>query len=240
MNAFFCKDHNFDAFTIEHYIPLLVIFMIGVFFIQHGRRIGDVKTKRNRLLLLSLLPFAGSFMIYPFAFLEGDLNIYEDLPLHLCRFLALSAPLVILKNNRFWIGVFYFWIMAGTLNANITPDVQYGFPNWTYFSYWLTHGFLMIIPLYYIIVLGIRIKWRDFTNAYLMMNVFLLTTLIVNLILDSNYMYTKAKPPVSSLLDFLGPWPIYLISGQLLVLFLFYLVFLPFHLAGLKKPNASS
>ncbi len=235
MKSFFCQDHVFQAYTVEHYIPLAVIALFGVIIILKSRKLDSVEQKKKNLFLVSMLAFTGSFMIYPLAAYEGDLNIYEDLPLHLCRFLALTSPLVVLKNNRFWIGIFYFWIMVGTLNANLTPDVQYGFPNWTYFSYWLTHGFLMIIPLYYVFVFKIEIGWRDYFNAYWMMNLFLMFTLLINLWLGSNYMYTKEKPPVASLLDMLGPWPIYLISGQLLVLLLFYIVFIPFHLKGLKK-----
>ena len=227
MEALLCRDHVFQAFSLPHLIPLVFIGFFGVAVILYAKKL-EPKSKHRLLLLLSFLPFLGSFIIYPFAWYEGDLNIKEDLPLHLCRFLALSAPVVVWKGNRFWIGVFYFWIITGTLNANITPDVQYGFPNWTYFSYWLTHSFLLIIPFYYVFVFRLDIRWRDFKNAYVMMNVFLLTTLAVNYILGANYMYTKQKPPVATMLDMLGPWPVYLITGQLLVLALFFIAYLPF------------
>ena len=228
MNPFLCKDHAFSAYTSQHYLPLVVVFLSGMVLIYLGIRAKDQDSKKQMLFYISLIPFFGAFLLYPMSMIEGDLNIIEDLPFHLCRFLALTAPFVILKNKRFWIGIFYFWIMVGTLNANITPDIEYGYPNWRFFAYWMMHGFLLIIPVYYIMVLNIRINWRDFFNAYWMMNVFLLFTLIINLILGSNYMYTRAKPPVASLLDILGPWPIYLISGQVLVLVLFFIVFLPF------------
>jgi uncharacterized membrane protein YwaF len=205
MEALLCRDHVFQAFSLPHLIPLVFIGFFGVAVILYAKKL-EPKSKHRLLLLLSFLPFLGSFMIYPFAWYEGDLNIKEDLPLHLCRFLALSAPVV----------------------ANITPDVQYGFPNWTYFSYWLTHSFLLIIPFYYVFVFRLDIRWRDFKNAYVMMNVFLLTTLAVNYILGANYMYTKQKPPVATMLDMLGPWPVYLITGQLLVLALFFIAYLPF------------
>lgn len=237
LNPFLCREHDFKPFTIDHILPLLIIAVIAIIYIYKARKLDDEQTKIKRLFYISLIPFFGAFMLYPMAILDGDINIYEDLPLHLCRFLSLSSPFFILKNNRFWIGIFYFWISVGTLNANITPDVEYGFPNWSYFSYWIMHGFLMIIPFYYIIVLKLRIKWRDYFNAYWMMNVFLLFTLGVNFILGSNYMYTRAKPDVGSLLDILGPWPVYLISGQILVLVLFYLAFMPFHVIGIVKPS---
>ena len=187
------------------------------------------------LLWISVIPFLGTFMIYPMGLIAGDLNLKDDLPLHLCRVLALTAPIVVWKESRFWIGVFYFWIMVGTLNANLTPDVEHGFPHWSYFAYWMTHTFMIIIPIYYIIVSQIRINLKDYRNAFLMMNLFVIITLIINFSLGSNYMYTMGKPPVSSILDLLGPWPLYLLSGQLLAAALFYIAYLPFHFKNKKN-----
>jgi len=97
----------------------------------------------------------------------------------------------------------------------------------------MTHGFLVVVALYYVVVLKIAIGWKDLRNAFIMMNVFVLITLITNYMLDSNYMYTIAKPPVASMLDILGPWPFYLITGQLLALALFFIALLPFKFSEL-------
>jgi hypothetical integral membrane protein (TIGR02206 family) len=228
MDQFLSEDNVFLAYSSQHYLPLATTFIIGCIIILFAKKYLNVNQQKNLLLWISVIPFIGTFMLYPMAMIEGDFNIKEDLPLHLCRILALAVPFVIWKENRYWIGVFYFWIMVGTLNANITPEVEFGFPHWSYFSYWMTHSFLVIIPLYYILVFGIRIEFRDFRNAFIMMNVFVLITLFFNSLLGSNYMYTMDKPPVDSLLDILGPWPGYLISGQLLAAALFYIAYLPF------------
>lgn len=237
MDIFLSRDQVFEAYTIEHYLPLILIALFGTSIIIIARsRFNEIQQSRC-LFYISLIPFIGAFMLYPLATYEGDINIKEDLPLHMCRAIALASPFIVLKSSRYWIGVFYFWIMAGTLNANITPDVEYGFPHWSYFSYWMMHSFLVIIPLYYVIVLKVKINTRDLWNAFIMMNAFVIVTLVVNFILDSNYMYTRAKPPVDSLLDVLGPWPLYLITGQLLAAGLFYLAYLPFQINRILRPS---
>ena len=207
----------------------LLLLLLVLISIQYGLRTPRRKNKIRILFVLSLIPAQATIFNIIFPLIEGDFNFYEDLPFHVCRFAALIAPWVIWKENKFWMGILYFWILAGTLNANITPDVQYGFPHWTYFEYWLLHSFLVILPLYYVIVLKVRIEFRDLKNAFWAANVFLIVTLLINISIGSNYMYTKAKPPVPSLLDMLGPWPVYLISGQLLAGILFLLLYLPFY-----------
>ena len=228
MELFLSQDNSFVTFSIQHIVPLAIIFSIGFIVIFYAKAKLDKEKQKRLLFWIALIPFLGTFVKYPMALFEEPLNIQEDLPFHLCNFLALTSPLIVWKESRYWIGIFYFWIMVGTLNANITPEIEFGYPHWGYFTYWMTHSVLIIIPLYYIIVFGIRINLKDLKNAYVMINVFVLFTLTVNYLIGSNYMYTMKKPPVASLLDILGPWPSYLISGQLLALALFFLAYLPF------------
>jgi len=50
----------------------------------------------------------------------------------------------------------------------------------------------------------------------------------LNMLLGSNYMYLAHKPATASAIDFLGPWPLYLLWLELIALALFLLMALPF------------
>ena len=57
----------------------------------------------------------------------------------------------------------------------------------------------------------------------------LLFSFIANILVggDANYLWIMDKPPesVKSLLDYLGPHPIYILSGLLVSIFIFYIIF---------------
>jgi len=225
---FLYREAEFNAFTTQHGYPLLLIAIIGVVSICIAKKFLTEPQRWTMLFVLSFMPFLGYLIMVVALLYDGSFDIKDDLPIHVCRILTFMAPIIIWKRNRFWMGIIYFWIIAGTLNANITPDMDFGFPHWDYFSYWLKHGFLVLIPLYYVIVLGIKINKKDLWNAFWTANLYMVFSLVVNYLLDSNYMYTMRKPEATTLLSYMGDWPWYLITTQLLALVLFVLVYLPF------------
>ena len=219
---------SFEAFTWQHYLPLIFFLISGVILIYWGIRLNEHSPKKKIGMGISLITwfFMVSWSVYKI--FKGSYLIEEDLPIYLCRLMAWLLPVIILLENRKWIGIFYFWILAGTLQALITPDLAEGFPTYPYLRYWFLHAGLVVGILYYIIVFKVRITWKDFVNAVLYIQVYLVLIHLINMALKTNYSYTMHKPPGGSLLDVLGPWPLYILAGQGIMVILFTLLIFPF------------
>ena len=171
-----------------------------------------------------------------FTSMDGTFSIQTELPFHLCRLLAFMLPFIMYFKNRKWFGITYFFIVVGTLQALLTPDLPQAAPHYSYASYWILHGVLIYLPIYCIVVYDFKINKKDFINAVIAVNIYLVLTLIVNFAIGSNYFYTSHKPPSASLLDFLGPWPWYIISVELLTIIMFVIAWIPFWFG--KKKNS--
>ena len=151
------------------------------------------------------------------------------LPLHLCSlFVFLSAVMLVTRSYPIF-EFAYFLGIGGALQALITPDAGiYGFPHFRFIQTMLSHGLIVSAALYMLIVENYRPTWRSLGKVALWGNVYMLVVFGLNLLLGSNYMYLAHKPATASAIDFLGPWPLYLLWLELIALALFLLMALPF------------
>ncbi len=219
--------HGFQTFSAQHFITLFALGSITYLTIQKGR-VAEEPFKTDLGLIIAGLTCSTILVdaIYKLGFHTFDYLV--DLPFFLCDIVALALPFILYRQNRKWIGILYFWALAGTLQALLTPDIEDGFPSFHFFRYFLGHAGIIISVLYTIIVHRIRIGWQDFTNAIVYAQVYLVGVHLINHLLGSNYAYTMQKPPGPSILDMMGPWPWYILGGEFLMVILFLLLMLPF------------
>ncbi|MBT7704647.1 MAG: TIGR02206 family membrane protein [Polaribacter sp.] len=230
---FFLKENNhFMPFTTQHFGVVLFLIICGVALILWAKKQKEkTQTRVGNLLTISIATtiIFGTFLkIY-----KGDFNYQEDLPLHLCSFLGLTAPLLSLTKKIVYYEVFFFLILAGTLQSVITPD-QYNYLNFPFFRYWFVHAGLVIFMMYATFVYKMRPTLKSVWKSFLGMQVYMLLMFVLNYFLGSNYFYTNRKPDAATLLDLFGDWPQYVFVVELIVIPYFLLIYLPFYLTRKK------
>lgn len=235
---FFHTSHNiFATFSMEHLLVLLAYTAFAFCMYRYADVYLSKSGKRRLGLFVSVMPLLTLLVrMYVIHLFEG-FSYLEDLPLYICRFACFLLPILFLTNSKKLFGVLYFWIMAGTINAVITPDLKYGLPHYESIFYWLIHCGLIMSILYGVFVHKWRPAKSDIWSAFWWANLFLVGVHLVNTFLQSNYSYTMHKPPKGSALDFFGPWPVYLLTGQFIALLLFFFFYAPFYWAAKKTRN---
>jgi hypothetical integral membrane protein (TIGR02206 family) len=168
----------------------------------------------------------------------GILTARDFLPLHLCDFAIFVAAFALLTRRIGAVELLWFWALTGTFLAVVTPAVSGTFPDWRWLLYFAMHGGVIAAALVLVVGFGIRPRpgaaWRAFgwTLAYAA------AVGIVDLLTGANFLWLRAKPPQPTLLDALGPWPVYILAAGLIGLAGFHLLALPFRLRG--EPSRGS
>ena len=96
----------------------------------------------------------------------------------------------------------------------------------------------MVAVIYAVVVFKFKPTLISLKKAFIGLNVFLVIALFANLILNANYFWIMGKPPAGSLLDYMGPWPWYILTGEFVALGHFILAYLLFLL--INKINVRS
>jgi hypothetical integral membrane protein (TIGR02206 family) len=220
--------------SLQHLIPILLAVGFTVGIIKYSNNKLNKKQQQSLIHALGCLVSIVllSFHVYRLGF--DDYNFKTDLPLYLCSLMALLVPIFTYFREYWMFEILVFWIIGGTLQGVITPDIAVGFPSFDYFRYWVVHLGLLSIVFYFIFVFKMRPKLKSVFKSFLAMQGYVLLMVILNYLLDANYFYLNEKPKSVSLLDYFGEWPIYIIVVQLIMIPLFLLIYLPFYLTRSK------
>ena len=224
---FFQPNKNFHLFGQQHLlvIALTVTMSIALAIFAKKKLALDGQLRLGRGITVVLAIMVVGWIAIRLAL--GQFDHKTDLPLDICNIVALALPLLMWKPDRRVHEVLYFWVMAGTIQALLTPHLFEGFPHFTFIKYFAVHGGLVVFAVYATVVYGIRPGWRSLWRSFFVLQIYVLSLYLINLLLGSNYAYLMEKPPTASALDYLGDYPWYLLVSEGLALAMFILVLLP-------------
>ena len=177
---------------------------------------------------VTLLVNYAAYVVYRVS--AGYWHARYDLPMELCNWATFATAFALITRNRFLAELAYFWVMAGSVNGVISPDLSVSFPHIYFFIFFIAHSGLVCGALYLVFGLQLYPRPGAVWRVFLFSQVYLACAFAINSLLGGNYGYTMAKPASASLLDHLGAWPWYLLSLEGLALAFYAILYLPFWL----------
>lgn len=172
-----------------------------------------------------------AFLAYPLVLgLQGDYDLDSDLPLHLTDAVTVVAALALWSRQQRLFELTYFWGLTASVQAVLTPALSEveGPSTFLFWNYFITHSGVVLGALFLAIGCGLAPRHGAIGSVFVMTAAWAAIAAIGNAITGGNYMFLSEKPETASLLDYMGPWPWYIVSAALLALALFKLLDLPF------------
>ncbi len=223
-------EGEFSYFTLPHFIPIILMLIVIYLFYKYGEKIRTSKYEENgRIIFASVLLL--SDMSYFWHKIYIGANVANHLPITVCGWAAVLGAFMLLTKKKGLFDVVYFFVLAGSINALITPAVimDNGPTHFRYYQFWVEHTFIFLAVFYMIFVHGYKINRRSILRSASVLIVLTLLAIFVNYNIEgANYLFLSTTEAGDSALNFLPSnlgLRILVMSGIISVLY--FLAYLP-------------
>ena len=226
--------------TWEHVIAIAVTALVIATVLVFGRR------RRGPWIEVGARVIAAGVVLsevgwWTINIAGGTWTVRWSLPLHICEAGCFLLAAALIWRSRFAFEMSYFWALGGTLPGLFTPDVPGHFPMPIYFQYYLEHGLLVLGALYLVLVLRMRPAPGAVKRVSIATGLYAVVIGVVDYFTEGNYLFLRNLPPTRTFLDYMGPWPWYIVTLTILAIFIFTLLYLPFrHSASTQQQQVAS
>ncbi len=235
------SENAFHPFGLAHLAVILLTIALPFGLAAVVRQTGSPRVERmiaftiGGLLLLNYL----SSIVFVRRF--SAVTWPQTLPLQLCDCAMFVIIVAMWTGRRRWFEVAYFWGIGGTLQAIITPNLPYGFPDLRFISFFVAHCLIIIGIVFLMLVHKFRPYPISIVRTFLWTEVYFAITFTIDLLTGVNYGFLLHKPGAFSLLSYLSDArPLYLLQMHGLALLFFVVLYVPFAIYDLAAGGIAS
>lgn len=212
---------TFILFGFSHIFTLIFVFFFIILLIITIKLINKSSISNIVAIILGLLLLSSQIIKIVYSNYYGKLT----LPMHLCDWAAITVVLTLILKNKLLFEISYYWGLGGTIQALLTPDLNFDFPHAAFFVFFIMHAGIIIGIFYLIFIFKMFPSKGSIKRVFFISQIYLIVALLVNYIFGKNYGFLSHKPSNSTLLDYFGPWPYYIISIEICGLIIFILLY---------------
>jgi hypothetical integral membrane protein (TIGR02206 family) len=209
-------------FGVDH-IAALALSILAAYWVVRAARSGPFGAERARRVLAVLLPLM--IIAWPIEEIwRGQKAIWAIFPLDLCTFNLVVSVIAIYTMRQRLFECMYFWSIGAFL-ALVTPPLTHAFPHPRFLAFFALHALLICSWAFLVAGVKMQLTRRAWLRVWIYTNVLAFFVGIVDVTFDKNYFFLRGFPDGGpTLLNAFGPWPVYIITADLTMLGLFYLM----------------
>ena len=234
-------EHPFQPYGLPHLtvIFLTIILPFALAAIVHRTR--SSRIERAIVGLLSAVLVLNYVVYLIFVRSHGIVTWQQMLPLQLCDWGMVVVIVAMWTGNQRWFEVAYFWGIGGTLQAVLTPNLRFGFPDWRIISFFTSHSGIIIGVVFLMLTRRYRPYPMSIVRTFIWSEFYFVVTLIADELTGFNYGFLLHKPEAFSILNFLSDSrPLYLLEMHGVALLFFLGLYAPFAIVDLVSKKALS
>jgi hypothetical integral membrane protein (TIGR02206 family) len=227
---------QFQPYGLPH---VTVIFLATVLPFALAAIVRRSKSRRLEKIIIGVLSavLILNYVIYLiFIRSRGLVDWRQILPMQMCDWGMVVVIVAMWTGNQRWFEVAYFWGIGGTLQAVLTPNLPFGFPDLRFISFFTSHCGIIVGVIFLMLTRRYRPYPMSIVRVWLWSELYFVVTLIVDEITGVNYGFLLHKPEAFSILSFLSESrPLYLLQLHGVALLFFLALYSPFAIVDLAR-----
>jgi hypothetical integral membrane protein (TIGR02206 family) len=215
----------FTAYSPSHLV-VLAIFAAGTLgLLVVGPRVRGGAGERSLAVVLAVANLV--FGVASTGTALVPFSVRDSLPLQICDLAWVFVAWALLTPRALPTALTYYWGLTLSLQALVQPTLTEPFPDLEFFVFWGKHVLIVWGAAYLTLALRHGPDWSAYRRAVAWTLGWLVAVLCLNRLLDANYGYVSSKPSEATVLDVLGPWPVYVVAEMAIVAVGWALITLP-------------
>ena len=220
---------EFQPYGFPHLTVIFITVVLPFVLAELVRRTKSHRIERVIITALSALLILNYLGYLIFARSQGALDWRQMLPMQMCDWGMAVVIVAMWTDSQRWFEVAYFWGIGGTLQAVVTPNLRYGFPDCHFISFFTSHSGIIVSVVFLMLTRGCRPYPLSIARVWLWSEFYFVVTLVVDELTGFNYGFLLHKPEAFSILSFLSDsWPLYLLQLHAVALLFFLVLYAPF------------
>lgn len=198
-------EGEFKYFSLTHFIPIIIMILIIYLLYKYKDKIRELKYEDNiRIIIAAILLLSDMSYFWHKMYIGAD--IADHLPVTVCGWSAILGSFMLLTKKQGIFDVVYFFVLAGSINALITPAViiDNGPTHFRYYQFWVEHTSIFIAVFYMIFVHRFKVNTKSIIRSSSVLILLTLLAIYVNSNIEgANYLFLSTTEVGDSALNFL-------------------------------------
>jgi hypothetical integral membrane protein (TIGR02206 family) len=227
---------EFHAYGPPHLVVILLTIVLPFALAMFVRRSKSHLVERAIVAAISVILFV-NYAGYLFFIRRNFVVEWQQLlPLQLCDWGMVVVIVAMWTGSQRWFEVAYFWGIGGTVQAVLTPNLHYGFPDFRFFSFFISHCGVIVGVVFLMLTRCYRPLPMSIVRVFLWSEFYFVVTFIADALTGYNYGFLLHKPEAFSILNFLSDYrPLYLLQMHGVALLFFIALYAPFAIVDLAR-----
>jgi hypothetical integral membrane protein (TIGR02206 family) len=232
---------EFQPYGLPHLTVIFLTIVLPFGLAAIVRRTRSQRLEKSIIAVLSAVLVLNYLVYLVFIRSQGVVDWRQMLPMQMCDWGMVVVIVAMWTGSQRWFEVAYFWGIGGTLQAILTPNLRFGFPDWRFISFFTSHSGIIIGVVFLMLTRRYRPYPMSIVRVWLWSEFYFVVTLITDELTGINYGFLLHKPEAFSILSFLSDSrPLYLLQLHVVALLFFLGLYAPFAIFDLVRRMRSA